>query len=53
MSKAEELLSGSEMALVEISNILGYASLSHFNTVFKGYTGITPAAYRRTAKSKK
>lgn len=53
MSKAEELLSGSEMALVEISNILGYASLSHFNTVFKDYTGITPAAYRKTAKSKK
>lgn len=53
MSKAEELLSNSDMPLVEISNLLGYASLSHFNTVFKEYTGITPAVYRKSAKAKR
>ena len=34
----------------DVASILGYASLSHFNRVFKEYLGITPAAYRRTKK---
>lgn len=47
MGKACELLSGTNTSLVEISNLLGYASLSHFNSVFKKHAGLTPAAYRK------
>lgn len=50
MNKACELLKNTDTPIIEISSILGYASLSHFNRVFKEYLGITPAAYRRTKK---
>lgn len=48
MNKACELLKNTDTPIIEISNILGYASLSHFNRVFKDYLGITPAAYRKS-----
>ncbi len=41
------LLSGTKMTTLEISIQLGYYSLSHFNRVFKSYSGFSPAAYRR------
>ena len=41
------LLSGTKMTTLEISMQLGYYSLSHFNRVFKSYSGFSPAAYRR------
>ena len=41
------LLSGTKMTTLEISMQLGYYSLSHFNRVFKSYSGLSPAAYRR------
>lgn len=40
-------LKDSDISILELSNILGYASLSHFNRVFKESVGITPAAYRK------
>lgn len=52
MNKACELLENSNISIVEISNILGYASLSHFNTVFKKYAELTPAAYRKQKRKK-
>lgn len=48
MNKACELLKDTDMPIIEISNTLGYASLSHFNRVFKECLGITPAAYRKS-----
>lgn len=48
INKACELLKNTDTPVIEISNILGYASLSHFNRVFKDYSGITPAAYRKS-----
>lgn len=53
MNKACELLIDTDKPIVEISNILGYASLSHFNRVFKDYMGITPAAYRKSKRKEK
>lgn len=50
INKACELLKNTDTPVIEISNILGYASLSHFNRVFKDYSGITPAAYRKSKK---
>ena len=47
MAVACEYLKTTEMPVVELSNMLGYTSLSHFNRIFKEYTGQTPAAYRK------
>lgn len=50
MNKACELLKNTDTPIIEISNILGYTSLSHFNRIFKEYMGITPAKYRKSKK---
>lgn len=52
MNKACELLKNTDTPIVEISNILGYTSLSHFNRIFKDYLGITPSKYRKSNQSK-
>lgn len=40
------LLRSTHLSILEISNILGYDSLSHFNRIFKEFTGVSPAVYR-------
>lgn len=42
-----QLLKSTQLTTLEISLQLGYYSLSHFNRVFKGFSGISPAAYRK------
>lgn len=42
------LLSTTRLSTLEISTTLGYESLSHFNRIFKEYTGISPAVYRNS-----
>lgn len=51
-SYACELLDGTKLTTLEISARLGYYSLSHFNRIFKEYSGTSPAAYRRKEKCK-
>ena len=46
MEEAKRLMDITEKSIVEISGVLGYSSQSHFQRVFKNYTGITPGAYR-------
>lgn len=41
------LLETTTLSTLDISTSLGYYSLSHFNRIFKEYTGISPAAYRK------
>ena len=48
MNKACELLKNTDTPIIDISSILGYASLSHFNRILKEYLGISPAAYRKS-----
>lgn len=43
------LLRSTRLSVLEISNALGYDSLSHFNRIFKEFTGLSPAAYRSKA----
>lgn len=47
MAIACDCLKTTDMPVVELSNMLGYTSLSHFNRIFKKYTSQTPAAYRK------
>ncbi|MBR5152820.1 MAG: helix-turn-helix transcriptional regulator [Clostridia bacterium] len=44
--EAQKLLSG-QMSLSEISNQVGFASLSYFNRVFKRYYLCSPSAYKK------
>ncbi|HJB27154.1 MAG TPA: AraC family transcriptional regulator [Firmicutes bacterium] len=43
---AKTLLQYSEYSCIEIANYLSFSSHSHFNRVFKYYTGLTPNQYR-------
>ena len=47
MKRACEVLHDTDMPIIELSSLLGYESLSHFNRIFKEHTGVTPAAYRK------
>jgi len=49
VEEAKGLLRNTEQTLLSISTYLGYSSQSHFNTVFKRYTGVTPREYRRSS----
>lgn len=51
INNACDMLKNTDASILEISNTLGYASLSHFNRVFKQYIGITPASYRKENKN--
>lgn len=44
---ASDLLSYSDKKILEIASLLGYESLSHFNHLFKRYTGMTPSQCRK------
>lgn len=45
--KAEKLLSHSDMSIIEISEAVGFASLSYFNRVFKKVRFTSPGSYRK------
>jgi AraC family transcriptional regulator len=46
IEKAKQLLGDQELALVEISQEVGFQSQSHFTRVFRQHTKTTPKAYR-------
>lgn len=45
--KAAELIVYSDLTLAQVSQMCGFASVSHFNRVFLKYAGITPGQCRR------
>lgn len=49
ISKAEKMLSNTDNSILEISEAVGFASVSYFNRVFKKIRGCSPRAYRSTA----
>lgn len=50
INRACDFLKKSDISIIELSNMLGYTSLSHFSRVFKSHTGMTPGAYRRAER---
>lgn len=48
MTKAKELLLGTNLKLYEIADKVGYNDAKYFSRVFKEATGMLPAEYRKT-----
>jgi AraC family transcriptional regulator len=46
MERAKQLLIEQDLSVVDIAQEVGIQSQSHFNKVFREYTGVTPKAYR-------
>jgi AraC-like DNA-binding protein len=44
--KAEKLLSRTQKSILDISEEVGFSSLSYFNRVFKKYRNCSPRSYR-------
>jgi AraC family transcriptional regulator len=45
--RTAEMLSKTQLSIIDISSATGFSDQSHLTRVFKQITGITPAAYRR------
>jgi transcriptional regulator GlxA family with amidase domain len=50
VERSKSMLQHSDVALAEIAGLCGFADQSHFTRMFKSFVGMTPAAWRRTAK---
>jgi AraC family transcriptional regulator len=48
IERAQEMLLGSAMSVVEIALSVGFQTQSHFTTVFKRFTGQPPLAWRQS-----
>lgn len=48
LSKAKELLIGTQLKQYEIAEKVGYADAKYFARVFKEYVGMSPAEYRKS-----
>lgn len=53
IGEAQGLLMDSNISIGDISDYLGFSSVSHFNSMFKKYVGIPPGAYRKSMKDMK
>lgn len=47
IGEAQTLLLTSDYPVIKISLLVGYSNVSHFNTIFKKLTGMTPKEYRK------
>lgn len=48
VNRAKEMLSTTDMTMVEISDALGFTTQRYFSTFFKDKTGMTPTAFRHS-----
>ncbi len=46
IERAKQLLAGSELPLAEVALSVGFKNQSHFSTLFRKFTEITPKAWR-------
>ncbi len=52
LTAAKHLLSYNEYSCTDIAEYLGFASESHFSTLFKKYEGVTPTEYKKKTYNK-
>lgn len=50
VTKAKELLAGTEMKIIEISQMIGYENEKHFMKIFKSECGVSPSEYRKNMR---
>jgi AraC family transcriptional regulator len=50
LERARELLASSDVSLLEIATMTGYADQAHFTRRFRRSTGVTPRRYRSLAR---
>jgi AraC-like DNA-binding protein len=50
LGKARDYLKFGDISVQEISDTLGYATVSHFIKEFKGKHGISPLQYRKSER---
>jgi AraC family transcriptional regulator len=48
LERAKDLLRESELSLAEIAYVVGFSSQSHFTTVFRQHTGVTPRIFKQS-----
>jgi AraC-like DNA-binding protein len=51
VERSKALLLDRGQSIAEVASACGFASQSHFSSIFKAKVGITPGAYRRASKS--
>ena len=49
IDRAVRLLAAPTLSIAHISQVVGFCTPSHFSTVFRRITGVSPSAYRRVA----
>jgi AraC family transcriptional regulator len=49
IARARAFLATQEQSVAQISRLVGFRTPSHFTTVFRRVTGLTPGAYRTAA----
>jgi AraC family transcriptional regulator len=50
IAKAADLLRNTNQSMMEIAQATGFESGQHFSVIFRQYTGVAPASYRRKAR---
>jgi AraC-like DNA-binding protein len=53
LTRAVDLLEGTDLSIDQISSDLGYSATPAFTYAFKRWTGTTPAAFRRRSESRR
>jgi len=48
IERAKGLLAGGNLPILEVCHRVGFQSQSHFTSVFRKFTGLTPKAYKQT-----
>jgi AraC-like DNA-binding protein/mannose-6-phosphate isomerase-like protein (cupin superfamily) len=51
IEKAKMLLSRTDVPIIEIADYIGLNSRQYFSALFKKYTGLSPAAYRKSVET--
>ncbi|MGN0107655.1 MAG: AraC family transcriptional regulator [Hominilimicola sp.] len=51
LEKSCRLLANTDLSVIKICDIVGYANIEHYNRTFKKQYGMTPSDYRRNVKN--